>query len=607
MAPCGVGTPKNVVLGTNAQLSADRPCGRAQFAIEYDNLRCIVPRTRRHTDSKLGVVFVQEHPLRGNVVEGVSQPGSGGEKIPIADKTGTSGLRYRPIIALGHGGMADVLLSVGRGPGGFHKLVVLKTMRKELVSDKDLREMFLAEARLSARLNHANVVQVYEVADTAMPCIIMEYLEGQPMSMVQREAGEAFTLPMQLKVISEALIGLHYSHELKDYDGTHLNIVHRDVSPQNVFITYEGVVKVLDFGIAKASDATSQTRTGVIKGKITYMPREQLLNENVDRRADVYAVGCMLWHAAAGEKLWADMQDGEVMRALIEGNIPKPSEKRPVDPTLEAIVMKALSPDPNSRYSTASELRLAIDAYLAESSPGTTMREVGELISSTFAEQNEARKRQIHVAITSPHSEPPPPIPEGIEPIIGSTAGSAAAGYLRTEPKRQMVWMAVMAGVAALVAVVGMVLFLTWRGSHTEHATTPPSASAAEVQVHLAVFPVGATLSVDGRTILDNPAVLSIAPDTRDHEIRATMRGYEPYVKTVRFERDLSLDIMLQATKVPITPSASAESGATKHTVPAVSAKGVRRPMGAGKSDNPNCSPPFYFENGIKVYKPNCL
>src|SRR5512142_3324907 len=296
---------------------------------------------------------------------------------------GQSGLRYRPIIALGHGGMADVLLSVGRGPSGFNKLVVLKTMRKELVADEDLRQMFLAEARLSARLNHANVVQVYEVVDTALPCIVMEYLEGQPMSTLQKAAGDDFTMPMQLKVISEALTGLHYSHELKDYDGSPLNIVHRDVSPQNVFITYDGVVKVLDFGIAKASDATSQTRTGVIKGKITYMPREQLLAENVDRRADIYAVGCMLWHAAAGAKMWADMAEGEVMRALMDGRIPKPSDKHTVDAKLEAIVMKALAPEPADRYSTALELRLAIDEYLASTSPGTNARQVSELVSRT--------------------------------------------------------------------------------------------------------------------------------------------------------------------------------------------------------------------------------
>lgn len=133
----------------------------------------------------------------------------------------------------------------------------------------------------------------------------------------------------------------------------------------------------------------------------------------------------------------------------------------------------------------------------------------------------------------------------------------------------------------------------------------PPAASTTEVEVHLAVFPIGATLSLDGRTLLDNPAVLTVIPDTREHEIRATMRGYETYSKTVRFERDLSLDIMLQAANAPTTPTAS---DSTKSNASTLSVKGgVRRPAAAGKKEKTNCSPPFYFDNGIKVFKPDCL
>jgi serine/threonine-protein kinase len=517
-----------------------------------------------------------------------------------------SGLRYRPIIALGQGGMADVLLSVGRGPSGFSKLVVLKTMRKELVAEEELRQMFLAEARLSARLNNANVVQVYEVVDTALPCIIMEYLEGQPMSALQREAGERFTLPLQLKVISETLAGLHYSHELKDYDGTPLDIVHRDVSPQNVFVTYDGVVKVLDFGIAKASDATSQTRTGVIKGKITYMPREQLLNEHTDRRADVYAVGCMLWHAAAGAKLWTDMQDGEVMRALIDGKIPKPSEKRPVDPKLENIVMKALAPEAADRYATALDLRLAIDQYLAENSPNTSVREVGELISDVFAEQQAARKRQIHMALTAPHSESPPAIPEGIEAIIQSATGNTARFGL-IERKKQMIWTLGAAAIAAVLAVGGMLAIFTWRGSHVEPATPSTAAPPAKVEIRLTAIPAGASLAVDGNPLSGNPALLAVPADTRDHEIRATLAGYEPYQRTVRFEHDLSLEIMLPALAASAAPVGSADAKDTTSPGRVTPGKGSRTPVVGGKKAKTNCDPPFKFENEIKVYKPGCL
>jgi len=156
--------------------------------------------------------------------------------------------RYRPIITLDQGGMADVTLSLVRGPSGFNKLVVLKTMRKELAADADLRQMFLAEGRLSARLNHANVVQVYEAIDAALPCMVLEYLDGQTMSALRRALPEKFTLPMQLRVISDLLVGLHYAHELRDYDGSPLNIVHRDVSPENVFLTYDGQVTTQSSG-----------------------------------------------------------------------------------------------------------------------------------------------------------------------------------------------------------------------------------------------------------------------------------------------------------------------------------------------------------------------
>lgn len=523
---------------------------------------------------------------------------------------GSTGLRYRPIIALGHGGMADVLLSVGRGPSGFNKLVVLKTMRKELVTDEDLRQMFLAEARLSARLNHPNVVQVYEVVDTALPCIIMEYLEGQPMSALYHEAGDRFTIPLQLKVISETLAGLHYSHELKDYDGTPLNIVHRDVSPQNIFITYDGVVKVLDFGIAKASDATGHTRTGVVKGKITYMPREQLLSETTDRRADIYAVGCIMWQTAAGQKLWHDMQEGDVIRALIEGKIPPPSSVRPVDPKLEAIVMKALAADAEGRYATAEEFRIAVDNYLNETTPKTSMREVGELVASVFAEQHETRKRQIHVALTAPRSEPPPLIPEGIESIISSGTGISVQSKI-LDQKRELMWTVVIAVGAALLALGGMIAFLAWRGSRLDQTQQIVSnsipAPPAKIQVQLRALPAGAQLSVDGNQLSGNPATLTVPSDTHDHEIRATLVGHETYLKTVRFDRDLSLEIMLQAT-------AAAESSAsppqTKPLAPRVYPRGpaaANPPTSKKPEPKLNCDPPFYFEGGIKVYKPGCL
>jgi serine/threonine-protein kinase len=497
--------------------------------------------------------------------------------------------------------MADVLLCVGRGPSGFNKLVVLKTMRKELVADDDMRQMFLAEARLSARLNNANVVQVYEVADTTLPCIVMEYLEGQPLSSLEREAGELFTIPMQLKVLSEALSGLHYSHELKDYDGTPLNIVHRDISPQNIFVTYDGGIKVLDFGIAKASNVRNQTRTGIIKGKIAYMPREQLLNEDTDRRADIYAIGCMLWRAAAGEKLWSGVPDGDVMRALIEGRIPLPSEKRPVDPKLEAIVMKALAPEPAERYPTALALRIVIDEYLSETSPKTNMREVGELVSEVFAEQQEARKQQIQTALQAPLSEAPPEIPEGIQSIIQMTTEDTGVSR---GPRRQMLWTAITAAFAASLVVGGALVYFTLREGRAVATRSPVVAPPTQIQVRLTASPAGAALAVDGNAASGNPALLTVPADTRDHEVNATLDGYEPFRKRVRFERDLSLEIMLQPLPSPPASNTATTTTASNH---APTTKKVHAPASADNKPKSSCDPPFYFENGIKTYKPGCL
>ena len=519
-----------------------------------------------------------------------------------------SGLRYRPLLELGHGGMANVLLSVGRGPSGFNKLVVLKTMRSELVANDDLRQMFLAEARLSARLNHANVVQVYEVANTTLPCIIMEYLEGQPMSFLLRAAPEQFTLPMQLKVISEVLSGLHYSHELSDYDGTPLNIVHRDVSPQNIFITYDGVAKILDFGIAKTNEATNQTQAGVIKGKLSYMPREQLLGEPVDRRADIYAVGCILWQGAAGSKLWHDVPEGDIMRALIDGRIPKPSSKRRVDPRLEAIIMRALAPNAADRYPTALDLRREIDQYLAGESPKTSMRDVSELMLQTFAAQRENRRQQIHQALSAVPSEIPPPIPEGIEPLVRSATGVTPNRLLVAPNKSNFVWMAMAAVLAAIVAIGGTFAYFNSRdgGAHAHDKAKP--VAPAQIQIRISVEPPAATLSLDGRALEGNPTSLKVSNDSSEHEIRATLVGYEAYKETVRFDRDLSLQIMLQPTPIAPVTSASADTAVAgpmlKTPTPASNSK---QSQSASKKTKTNCDPPFYFENGVKTYKPACL
>src|SRR4051794_19400998 len=256
--------------------------------------------------------------------------------------------------------MAEVYLAVVRGPAGFNKLVVIKQIRPQLADDPEFLGMFLDEARLAARLSHPNVVQTNEVGQEGNRYFIaMEYLEGQALNRLayRLQKGDGFSLSMHVKVLIDALGGLHHAHELVDYNGSPLGVVHRDVTPHNVFVTYDGHVKVVDFGIAKALNSSVETRTGVLKGKISYMAPEQAQGERVDRRADIFSVGVMLWEAATGKRLWKGVPDIPILQRLLSGEIPKPRTVRPEVPErLEAIIMKALAHRREDRYANAVDL-----------------------------------------------------------------------------------------------------------------------------------------------------------------------------------------------------------------------------------------------------------
>lgn len=304
--------------------------------------------------------------------------------------------KYRLVAELGSGGMGDVFLAFVQGPRGFNKLQVIKRLRPELAEDDEFLGMFLNEARLAARLNHPNVVQTNEVGEAdGTHFIAMEYLEGQSLHAVLRRAQGRFPLTMHLRVLAEVCAGLHHAHELLDFDGTPLAVVHRDCSPQNIFITYDGGVKVLDFGIAKATDSSSFTRTGVLKGKVPYMAPEQLEGHDVDRRADVFAVGSMLWEAAAGTRLWKGLNDVQIAHRVHLGDIPSPRTLNPdVAPQLEAICMRCLAMDRETRYPTAAALQHDLE-LLVDELGGATHRDVGKWVATAFVET----RRQLRTRI----------------------------------------------------------------------------------------------------------------------------------------------------------------------------------------------------------------
>jgi serine/threonine-protein kinase len=287
--------------------------------------------------------------------------------------------------------MAVVYLAASQGPRGFTKLVVVKELKEEFTEDSEFTSMFVDEARLAARLNHPNIVQTYEVEEQQGHFfIVMEYLEGQPLSQTRsRLARLGATLrDHQVRVLCDVLEALHHAHELADYDGRPLNVVHRDVSPHNVIITYDGIAKLVDFGIAKASDQSSQTRTGVIKGKLAYMSPEQAFGKPVDRRADVFAVGVILWEAITGRRMWKGNAEGAIAHRLSIGDVPKITEYVPEPPpVLQAICERSLAPRSADRYPTAAAMRADLESYLATVAQKPTARELGGIVAQAFAEE----------------------------------------------------------------------------------------------------------------------------------------------------------------------------------------------------------------------------
>lgn len=496
---------------------------------------------------------------------------------------------YRVIAKLGQGGMAHVLLALKPGPAGFRKLLVIKQLRKELVEDQEYLSMFLDEARLAARLAHNNVVRTYEVGEHEDGMFIaMDYLEGQPLNRVIRRKPK-LALAAHIRILSEVLSGLHYAHNLQDFDGSPLNVIHRDVSPHNVFVTYNGEVQVLDFGIAKAAGATSQTREGTFKGKVSYIAPEQALAQNPDRRADIFSVGIMLWEAVAQRRLWKGGQDLAHLNARIKGAEPRLRDVMPdADPLLLDVADKAMALDPNDRFQTAEEFRQALKPYLREHA--ATPEDLGRWMSGSFAaERKELREkidRQIQAHEDATHSAEIPVV------NVGTTAPTPLTGQVPTPVSgdgNKRFWM----GLAAAAIVVGAAA-LAFVGTDDPSAPVveptapeppaieagptaleaPPAAAPIEappaaetIDLHISAEPAGARLFLDGARLNANPFQAGVEASGEMHRLRVTAEGYVDHEQVLVFDQDRRLDIVLD--EAPVVGAARMRRGGMR---------GVRNP-----------------------------
>ncbi|MEJ7733908.1 MAG: serine/threonine-protein kinase [Polyangiaceae bacterium] len=552
-------------------------------------------------------------------------------RVPLADAP-TFG-KYHLIAKLGQGGMADVFLAVARGPAGFNKLVVIKRLKQGISDESEFEGMFMDEARLAARLNHSNVVQTNEVGQAAGHYYLaMEYLEGQPLNRIMtrlaRNAGKppeagvptaVSALPEMLRVVCDSLTGLHYAHELSDYDGTPLKVVHRDVSPHNVFVTYDGVAKVVDFGIAKAAVRSAYTSTGVVKGKVAYMAPEQALSAPIDRRADLFSMGVILWELVAGERLWGSLTEVQILQKMAFGEVPRLRSRVPDAPAeLDAICARALAMVPAERYATAAELRDEIEAYTKRAG-AASVGDVGKLVARTFHDRREEVRGVIQEqlrgmkddgSLPEPRDVSIPDIAVQTESQVAAPAASdfpaklddepaartgvteatpALAGGMSTNtestimvPKNGLAksWLAV-----GGAAVVGLGLFLGWRGGlfgagastvrplgeqtaaavpiAPSVAATAPAASLIEVR--LSARPPSATIYVDDVAVSGNPFIAKFQKDGLAHRLRVEAPGFKPHSQLVVFDQDAALDLELQPE---VAAAPSGEPAASAHTAP---------------------------------------
>ena len=296
--------------------------------------------------------------------------------------------RYELLGELATGGMATVYLGRQRGVLGFSRTVAIKSMHPQLAKDPSFRAMFIDEAHLTARIRHPNVVPTLDIVQSETKLlIVMEYVEGVSLSVLLRKAqkdGRKLPVHVVAAIARDVLDGLHAAHELTDENGTSLGVVHRDVSPQNVLVGVDGIARVVDFGVAKATGRSYQTQTGEIRGKVGYMAPEQMFGEAVDRRTDVYSAGVVLWEALAGERLFNAPTDAALVLLVTKGMTIAPSTARGerIPEGLDALVSRALSQDPAGRFPTAAEMA----KQLAASTALASREEVGRVVREPAAE-----------------------------------------------------------------------------------------------------------------------------------------------------------------------------------------------------------------------------
>jgi serine/threonine-protein kinase len=501
--------------------------------------------------------------------------------------------RYVLHAPVARGGMATVHIARLVGAEGFSRIVAAKRLHPQFTEDEEFVTMFLDEARIASKIHHPNVVPVFDVFLSGTEVILVqEYVHGVPLDKLfkaSRERQEPIPVQVVVTIIGGVLAGLHAAHETKDEMGDSLDVVHRDVSPQNVMVSADGTPRLLDFGIAKAKSSAHVTREGFFKGKITYMAPEQLRgDESLNRTADVYAAGIMLWELLVGRRLHQGRGESELFNAVLSGAIPDvttaledtrksiPEQRWAYLRRLGAIVKRATALHVEDRYPTAA----AMQDDLVHAVLPASAHEVGAWVKDVGAEYLEGRQRVIasneeswRTLTAAPASTPSGRFltPSGVQPANRATQHFESSGPTPSyaiAPDRSKPFLLAVIGVllVGIGAAVGMILIRRDPAVMPRSAPTPTEApdEAAPPAATIAAAPL--PVSASGNT--DPVVVVQKSPQPAP---RPQPRWTPP-------------------------PPRSAP-----HPAPAAA------PAAVASDQGPNCNPPFYFEGSKKVFKPGCI
>ena len=506
-------------------------------------------------------------------------PSSTGVQVHAARVLG----RYLLFDEIAAGGMATVHIGRLVGPAGFSRTVAIKRLHPQFAKDPQFVAMFLDEARIAARIRHPNVVSTLDVvALEGELFLVMDFVQGESLSRLLRAAkrlGEHIPPKIVSSIMTQALLGLHAAHEATSDRGDPLCVVHRDVSPQNILVGADGIARVVDFGVAKAVARAQTTEQGKIKGKLSFMAPEQLRQDNVDRRADIFAAAAVLWEALTGRRLFQGENTGAIVTQILMGHPDPPSQHAPeVSRAVDAIVLRGLATRPSDRFATAREMAQALEAAL----PPAGSLEVGGWVEKVAGEVLKLRSEKLTEVESS----------STVEQLIDSTRLDAPAASLlesdtpsQPSPERSNTsitggTIAVPREVAAhrsrvpIFAIAGAVVVvgaasLWWARHATSRAPAAPAA------------PDNAVASQTDRPTSSSPGLTAPEP------VEAAAESAD-------------------SPRVASLPSASASSNAAPRS--SGRSAGQKPPQDPGSKPKRNCDPPYVLEaDGSKRFKAECF